>query len=358
MSEPQSRRIVLHAAGIAAMTLPTGAMAPRALAPTDPFDNAPFCHTAAAVPAEAAVPGPRRNLKLAWSANGICTVGVPVAATQGIFERHNLAVELIHYSGATDELLEAIATGKADAAVGMALRWLKPLEQGFDVKITAGIHGGCMRLFALPDSGIRTVADFRGKTLGTADMAAPEKNFFTIVAAKQGLDPEQGITWRQFPADLLAEALKRGDVQGFTLADPLASLVRDRDSLLEVANNLSGEYAHRSCCILGIRGDLVRQDRAAARALTAALSEAQDWVHARPDDAAEVFAPYAKAPIPALAAMLRSHTHDHHPAGSALRLELAAYIDDLKLVKVMRPRTDPQRLSERIVADLLTEGPA
>ena len=31
-------------------------------------------------------------------------------------------------------LLEAIATGKADAGVGMALRWLKALEQGFAVK--------------------------------------------------------------------------------------------------------------------------------------------------------------------------------------------------------------------------------
>ncbi len=34
---------------------------------------------------------------------------------------------------------------QGDAGIGMALRWLKPLEQGFDVKITAGLHGGCLR---------------------------------------------------------------------------------------------------------------------------------------------------------------------------------------------------------------------
>ncbi|WP_241671407.1 ABC transporter substrate-binding protein [Dankookia rubra] len=358
MSETSSRRTLLRAAGVAAMAVPAGAMAPLGFASPDPFADAPICRTGASSLAAAAAPGPRRKLKLTWNANAICVVGVPVAATQGIFERHNLDVELINFGGSTDQLLEAIATGKADAGVGMALRWLKPLEQGFDVKITAATHGGCMRLFALPGSGITKLSDFKGKALGASDMAAPDKNFFSIVAAKQGLDPERDLTWRQFPADLLGEALKRGDIQGFALGDPLASLIRDRDGLVEVTNNLEGEYAARSCCILGVRGSLVRQDRAAARAVTAALLEAQEWVHAQPEAAAEIFAPYARAPVPALTAMLRSHTHGHHPVGSALRFELAAYIEELKLVKVMRPNTDPLRLSDKIFADVLTGVPA
>ncbi len=115
---------------------------------------------------------------------------MPVADKHGIFAKHGLDVELINFGGSTDQLLEAISTGKADAGVGMALRWLKPLEQGFDVKITTAIHGGCMRLFATQAGGIKTIADLKGKTVGCSDMAAPDKNFFSIVAAKQGLDPE------------------------------------------------------------------------------------------------------------------------------------------------------------------------
>ncbi len=356
-----SRRTVLRAGAVSLLSLPASAgvrPVPLSQPVADPFANPEICLAAGQAPAQAAAPGPRRSLKLTWNANAICTVGVPVAATQGIFERYNLDVELINFGGATDQLLEAIATGKADAGVGMALRWLKPLEQGFDVRITTATHGGCMRLFTLPGSGIRRVADFKGKVLGASDMAAPDKNFFSIVAAKQGLNPEADLTWRQFPADLLAEALKRGDIQGFALGDPLASLIRDRDGLLEVSNNLEGEYAQRACCILGVRGSLIRQDRAAARALTAAILEAQDWVQANPDQAAEIFAPYAKAPVAALAGMLRSHTHGHHPTGPALRFELAAYIEELKLVGVMRPGTDPLRLSERIYADVLSGSPA
>ncbi len=362
MTSHSSRRALLRAAGAAALAIPAGAMAPRAFAPADPlaFDPSVICRAVAASgTAAAAAPGPRRKLKLTWNANAICTVGVPVAATQGMFERHNLDVEMINFGGSTDQLLEAIATGKADAGVGMALRWLKPLEQGFDVKITAATHGGCLRLLTLPDSGIRTIADLKGKTLGASDMAAPDKNFFSILAAKQGLDLNRDLTWRQFPADLLSEALKRGDIQAFALSDPLASIIRDRDGLYEVANNVQGEYAQRACCVLGIRGSLIRQDRAAARALTAALLEAQDWVHANPDAAAEVFAPYsARASVPALAAMLRSHTHGHHPTGAALEQELAAYIEELKIVNVIRPSTNPARLAARIHVDVLSGGAA
>ena len=360
IDSPSRRALLGRVAGAAALGLPLGGMArPTAVPSASPFDGAAICRAAVdGGPAAAAAPGPRRKLTLTWNANAVCTVGVPVAATRGIFERHNLDVELVNFGGSTDQLLEAIATGKADAGVGMALRWLKPMEQGFDVKITTAIHGGCMRLFVKPDGGVSTIADLKGKTLGCSDMAAPDKNFFSIVAAKQGLDPDRDITWRQFPADLLGEALKRGDVQGFALGDPLAWIVRERDGLKELANNLDGEWANRSCCILGVRGSLVRQDRSAARAITASLLEAQDWVHADPDAAAEIFAPYARAPVVALAAMLRSHTHGHHPAGSALRFELAAYIDELKAVRVMRPNTDPLRLSERIFADVLSGGPA
>ncbi len=346
-----TRRGALRAAGAAAALIPVGAMAPWRPSPGVAPDEFPICHVADTP--DAAV-GPAKKLKLTWNANAICTVGVPAADQRGIFARHGLDVELVNFGGSTDQLLEAISTGKADAGVGMALRWLKPLEQGFDVKITTAIHGGCMRLFAKEGSGITSVADLRGKQVGCSDMAAPDKNFFSIVAAKQGLDPEADIAWRQFPADLLGVALQKGEIQAFTLGDPLGWVIRERDGLHEVANNLSGEYEHRACCVLGVRGSLVRGDRATAGALTRALLEAQDWVAANPDEAAALFAQYSPAPQAQLAAMLRSHTHHHHPVGADLKAEIAAYAEELKLVRVMRPATNTGRFADKVFADVLT----
>lgn len=349
-----SRRRALSAVGAAAALLPLAAMAPfRASRPdTALLDHAPICHVADSGPGPVATPGTK--LKLTWNANAICTVGVPVADKHGLFAKHGLDVELINFGGSTDQLLEAISTGKADAGVGMALRWLKPLEQGFDVKITTAIHGGCMRLFSTQTGGIKVLADLRGKAVGCSDMAAPDKNFFSIMAAKQGLDPENDFEWKAYPADLLGVALKKGEIQAFTLGDPLGWVIRDRDGLFEVANNLMGEYAHRACCVLGVRGSLIRQDRAAAGALTAALLEAQDYVAADPDGAAALFAQYSPTPTAQLAAMLRSHTHNMHATGPALKQQIAQYADELKLVHVMRDRTDTAKFADKVFADVLT----
>jgi NitT/TauT family transport system substrate-binding protein len=185
-------------------------------------------------------------------------------------------------------------------------------------------------------------------------MGAPDKNFFSIVAAKQGLDPNSDIGWRQYPADLLGVALQKGEIQACTLGDPLGWVIRERDGLFEVANNLMGEYAHRTCCVLGIRGGLIRQDRTAAAALAASLLEAQGYVAAEPDGAAALFAQYSPAPVAQLAAMLRSHTHHDHPAGPALKQQIAEYADELKLVHVLRDRTDTAKFADKVYADILS----
>ena len=142
-----SRRTVLGLAGVFGVATPVAMVgAARALtamkSATLP-EELPLCR--AAMTGER-LSGPPRALTLAWNATSVCTAAAPVAKERGVFAKHNLDVDFINFGGSTEQLLEAIATGKADAGIGMALRWLKPLEQGFDVRITAGVHGGCIRL--------------------------------------------------------------------------------------------------------------------------------------------------------------------------------------------------------------------
>ncbi|HKV16321.1 MAG TPA: ABC transporter substrate-binding protein [Reyranella sp.] len=351
MFRSPSRRAFLRAAAASSALVPAAALAQHAFLrrPSPELDPA-ICRSSFG---EAVVLPQKRALKLTWNATAICTVGVSVAKEKGYFARHNLDVELVNFGGSTDQLLEAIATGKADAGVGMALRWLKPLENGFDVKIAAGIHGGCMRLFATRESGITKVADLKGKAIGVTDLAAPDRNFFSIMLQQAGVDPNKEIDWRVFPGDVLPVALKKGEVQAFSQGDPLGWMARERDGLVEVANNLSGEYAHRTCCVLGIRGGLIRKEKPVAAALVQALLEAQEWVAANPEPAAKVFAPFARAPADQLAAMLRSHTHNHHPLADELRAQIGAYAEDLKRIAVFKPTTDVRKYAVRVTADVL-----
>ncbi|TGE01119.1 ABC transporter substrate-binding protein [Methylobacterium nonmethylotrophicum] len=350
-----TRRRFLARAGALGLATPfglVGSPSSAGLLPVPGLDGAPICRVAAEGPAPA---GALRPIKLAWNASAICTAAAPVAKESGVFARHGLDVEFVNFGGSTEQLLEAIATGKADAGIGMALRWLKPLEQGFDVKVTAGIHGGCMRLLGATTAGATSLEALKGKVIAVSDQASPAKNFFSLLLAKRGIDPERDVEWRVYPLDLLNLAVEKGEAQALADGDPRTFLWMKDTRLTEVANNLSAEYRDRTCCVLAVRGSLVRDERPVATALTRALLESGASVAHDPAYAAKVFAGYGgKGSVEELAAMLRSHTHHHHPLGAELKQQIAAYVDELKIVKVIRARTDARQFAERVTADVLS----
>jgi NitT/TauT family transport system substrate-binding protein len=325
---------------------------PRA-APID-APEFPICRTGAESASVAA--GPLKKITFAWNAGAPCLVGITVAKEKGFFAKHGLDVDLINYSGSTDQLLETLATGKADAAVGMALRWLKPLEQGFDVKIVTSTHGGCLRLLVPTESGIADVKDLQGKTIAVSDMNSPGKNFFAIVLKKAGLDPTVDVDFKAFPGPLLRVAVEKGEAHAVADSDPNTYLWLKDGKFKELSSNLTGEYAHRACCIIGVRGSLIRDDRPAAAAIVRALLEAAEFTYHNPSEAAATYAPFAagKVSLEDLTELAKYHTHHEHPVGDELKKQLALYAEELKLVSVFKPTTDTAKYAERIYADVLS----
>lgn len=299
--------------------------------------------------------GPLKPIKLAWNANAICLSAAPVAIARGIFEKHGLKVELVNFAGSTDQLLEIIATSKADAGLGMVHRWIKPLESGFDVKLVGSSHGGCARLVGYAPAGVKELKHLKGKTIAVSDLNSPGKNFFSVLLAKAGIDPEREVAWRQFPGDMLGLAVEKGEAQAIADGDPNLLLVQRRtQGLVDLATNLSGEYAARTCCVLGVSGTLVRNDRPTAAALTRAIVEASDFIADNPAETARIFSPYSKVPESDLRAVLGTLTHRSHPVGKSLREEIEFYARDFKLVKVLKPGTDPARFAAHVYADVLS----
>src|SRR4030088_2599080 len=220
------RRALLRAGSAAAFAAPLGVFGAQAFpfrsaTPNIEFSEFPICKTSSEA---APLTGAPRKLKLSWNAGAVCLAPLPVAIDHGFFQKQNLDVELVNYSGSTDQLLETISAAKTDAGLGMALRWLKPLEQGFDVKIAAGTHGGCMRVLSRANSGVDKLADLKGKIVAVGDLAGPENNFFSIQLAKQGIDPNKDVDWRAYPGKILQLALEKGGGHLFLAAAPIAYL--------------------------------------------------------------------------------------------------------------------------------------
>ncbi len=324
----------------------------RAATPSIDFSEFPICKASSEAPPLTGAP---RKLKLSWNAGAVCLAPLPVAIDHGFFQKQNLDVELVNYSGSTDQLLEAIATGKSDAGLGMALRWLKPLEQGFDVKIAAGTHGGCMRVLSRANSGVDKLADLKGKIVAVGDLAGPDKNFFSIQLAKQGIDPNKDVDWRPYPGNLLQLAVEKGEVQAFLASDPIAYLwlkdPRLQGSRVQPGRRIQGkDLLHRRPARQpGARraAGCARDHAGAARCCDVHLAESPT----RPRPRSSLTRP--RPPAWRICRRWSATTPIiTTPVGAALKQELKSYADDLKLVSVFKQSTDTTKFAERIYVDV------
>ena len=145
-----SRRTLLKTTGAAGLAASAGVLASNIYSP--------------------AIAGPAPKVRLAWTEVAACHSPLGFGVAKGIYAKHNLDVELFYQGASGQTLIQALATGKADAGAGLIGDWLKPLEQGFDVKLFVGSHGGCQRLLASQASGIKDIAGIKGKTIASYDV--------------------------------------------------------------------------------------------------------------------------------------------------------------------------------------------
>ncbi|PWC13393.1 ABC transporter substrate-binding protein [Brenneria corticis] len=293
------------------------------------------------------------KLKLAINQNAVCIAPVAIAQQQNFFSKYNLDVEYVNFGNSTDMLLESISTGIADAAIGMALRWLKALEQGFDVKLTAGTHGGCLNLITAKNSPFTSLETLKGQTIGVTNMAGPDKNFFSILLKRRGIDPLADVQWTVYPPDLLSIALDRQEIAAISGSEPFSYRLLDSGKYQLLASNMTGEYANLSCCVVGVRGTLVRENKAVAAAVTQAIIDAHSYAAEHPESVANAFMAHAlNSSVKEVTGILRGQSHAHHAVGKAFVNEIAQYVSDLQLVQVIQSGIDPHQFAQSIYANV------
>jgi NitT/TauT family transport system substrate-binding protein len=93
-----------------------------------------------------------------------CEAAMFVAQEKGFFTEEGLDVEFVKTDW--DSLRDGLGLGRFDANYHLIMYLLKPIEQGLDVKITGGIHSGCLRLQVGAQAEIKSVEDLKGKKIG------------------------------------------------------------------------------------------------------------------------------------------------------------------------------------------------
>src|SRR4051812_9691931 len=216
-----------------------------------------------------------------------CEAPIFMAMEKGFFKEEGLEAEMVKCEWANYK--DVLALGGYDVTHHLVMYFLKPIEQGLDVKFTGGIHRGCLRVQAPFGGKVHSIKDLRGKRIGVPGMGTPPFIFANRVLGANGIDPSKEITWLVFPAGELGLALDKGEVDAVADSEPIGSMLVAQGKVRNIADQAADmPYATEYCCAVLVNGKFLARNPKASAAATRALLKAAKWVEANPAAAAKL----------------------------------------------------------------------
>lgn len=131
-----------------------------------------------------------------------------------------LPFELVKY-GSWPELLDALNTGRVDAASVLIEPAMKAKERGIGLTALAlGHKDGNVIVVA---NTIEAAGDLRGKTIAIPHRASSHHILVRLLLEKEGIS-EQEISWTELPPPEMPSALASGRIAGYCVAEPFGAI--------------------------------------------------------------------------------------------------------------------------------------
>jgi NitT/TauT family transport system substrate-binding protein len=217
-----------------------------------------------------------------------CELHFYAAEYLGLFEEAGYDVNWI-LNGPSVDVMPLVASGKVDVTEGVLDGWLKPVEQGLDIRFTIGLEQGCMGTVVLADSPYQTIEDLKGKVVG--GMGVVGSSIFAYlyrVILKKGLDPINDFEWIGLDEAAALQALENGDAEAVVLPDSM-SFAKVKDGTYRYITRMPDDESLReqTCCFLIFSPQFAEEFPDATKKLTEILYKASVFVQ-DPTQKAEV----------------------------------------------------------------------
>jgi NitT/TauT family transport system substrate-binding protein len=274
-----------------------------------------------------------------------CEAPIFSAVEKGFFKEEGLDVELVKCEWS--QYKDVLALGGFDITHHLVMYFLKPLEQGLDVRFTGGIHRGCLRVQAGVKGNVRTIKDLKGKRIGVPGMGTPPFIFANRVLGANGIDPSKDVTWIVYRAGELGLALDKGDVDAVCDSEPIGSMLLAQGKVRNVADQAAdAPYNQEYCCAVIVNGKFLKANPKATAAATRALLKAAKWVETNPAAAARlsVEKKYLASTVEQNAVAISHLRYVPSISGAETAVKLASA--EMKTAGMLAPSTDPEALAK------------
>jgi len=300
----------------------------------------------------------RSNKVVIAHAGGTCEAPTYVAIHKGFFADEGLDVELVQMG--FDQLRVALDAGTVDAAQSN-FQWFKTIEQGYNVKLTAGLHTGCIKAVTPVSSRINSIADLKGKTIGVEAIGGGPQIALSVKLREVGVNPLTEVEWKAYPAAQLEEAVNKGEIDAFISWDPFPTQAHDHcqdngNSSYKYLLDTSADapFSKSYCCFVAISGKVVTGDPEKAAAITRALLRGTEWVGEHPQEAAQIIVDnnYAGGDVSLHANLLSSY--GWQPSINQAKANIQFYIAELKTQGILESSTNADDLYNKVFAEVIS----
>lgn len=280
-----------------------------------------------------------------------CEAPIFTAVEKGFFKEEGLDVSLVKCEWSNYK--DVLALGGYDVTHHLVMYFLKPIEQGLDVKFTGGIHRGCLRVQASTKGKIQTVKELKGKRIGVPGMGTPPFIFANRVLGANGLDPARDVTWLVFPAGELGLALDKGEVDAVADSEPIGSMLVAQGKVRNIADQaVDAPYNQEYCCAVLANGKFLKNNPKTTAAATRALLRAAKWVEANPAAAARISVEkkYLASTVEQNAVAISHLRYVPSVSGAETAVKLAS--GEMKVAGMLAPSTDVEALAKKAFVHL------
>ena len=267
---------------------------------------------------------------ITYPVRGLLSIDLEVAKVRGFFHEEGLDAQLVQVGGST--AIAAAMAGEAHAVNNVAST-IRAIERGnipFKV-LSISWKRPLYWLTVRPE--IKSIADLKGKTYGTASRGNAPHVATARLLRKGGLDPEKDIT--VIVTGNPSQSLFSGTIQAAAISLPSAILARDKFKMNILASAME-EYLELSRGI-AVREDLLREKRDLIKRILRAQTKARRYILENERGSSEVLADYVKVELPVALESYRlarpAFTTDGIPTEEEVREYLKAESEAMGLPK-------------------------